>query len=168
MTPKQKKTLLISAILAGVLSIPMTWLSVRQASVSFAGGFGGMMPSGFAAMSMNVTGINGSVNLLFSAPIWFVVFVAIAANVLQLLRNSNSVEIPKLAEWITAIVAVVWTTLPIILVLGSGRITPALGWLLGMYCAITPLACLCLERAAAAPVSPLSASPLAEPPVPPA
>ncbi len=151
MTDKQKKTLLISAIIAGVVSLPMTWLTVQNARMSFPGGFGGMLPSGFASMSINVTGISGFVTFIIKSPLWFIVLIAIAANVLQLLRNSKSVEIPKLAEWITAIVAVVWTTVPILIALTSGQVTPAVGWLLGVFCAATPLACLWLERSAPAP-----------------
>ena len=146
MTAKQKKTLLISAIVAGVISLPMTWFTIQNAQISFPGGFGGVFPSGFAAMSLNVTGFTGSVTMVIKAPLWFVIGVAIGANILQLLRNSPSVEIPKLAEWITAIVGVVWITLPVLLALGSGRVTPALGWLLGTFCAVTPLVCLWFER----------------------
>ncbi len=162
MTAKQKKTLLISAIVAGVLSLPMTWFTIQNAQVSFPGGFGGVFPSGFAAMSLNVTGFTGSVTMLIKAPLWFVIGVAIGANVLQLLRNSPSMEIPKLAEWITAIVGVVWITLPVLLALGSGRVTPALGWLLGTFCAVTPLVCLWLERGPHPLTEPISVAPQVE------
>ncbi len=159
MTAKQKNSLIIAAIVAGLLSLPMAWLTVQNARLSIPGGFGGTFPSMLGSMSFNVTGFNGSVTFLIKAPIWFIVGVAIAANVLQLLRNSPSVEIPKLAEWITAIVGVIWTTIPILLALGSGRVTPALGWLLGVFCAATPLVCLWLERGAYTPLTPRSGAP---------
>lgn len=156
MTDKQRKTLLISAIIAGVISLPMTWLTVKNVSM-LPGGFAQMLP-GFASMSINITGFSGFVNLLIKSPLWFIVLIAIAANVLQLMRNSKSVEIPKLAEWITAIVAVVWTTFPILIAVINGQVTPAVGWLLGVFCAATPLACLWLERNVPAPVVEMSRS----------
>ena len=159
MTAKQKNSLLIAAIVAGVLSLPMAWLTVQGARLSFPSGFGGTFPPGYGSMSFNVTGFNGNVTFLITAPLWFVVAVSIAANALQLSRNSQSVEIPKLAEWITALVGVIWTTLPILLTLESGHAKPALGWLLGVFCAATPLVCLWLERSTFMPLAPPSGAP---------
>ncbi len=80
--------------------------------------------------------------MLFKTPLWFVVVVAIAANILQLMRSSNAFSIPRIALWIVAIVAAVWITIPIMLALSSGKATLGIDWFFGLFCAAAPLACL--------------------------
>lgn len=138
MNVKQKNSLLLAAIVSGLLSLPMTWLTIRNAQV-----FGelGSMFSQFGGMSINVTALNGSVTLLVKVPIWFVVCISIAASAVQLLRGSDLFAIPKGAEWGLAILGTIWTTVPLFLSFG-GNATVAVGWLLGLFCAVVPLICL--------------------------
>ncbi len=139
MNAKQKNSLLVAAIVSGLLSLPMTWLTIRNAQVS--GGFGDLFAP-FGGMSINVTALSGSITLLVKVPIWFVVCVSIAASAVQLMRGSDAFAIPKFVEWGLAVLGVVWTTIPLLLALGGGNATLAMGWILGLFCAVVPLLCL--------------------------
>ena len=145
MNPKQKNTLLAAAILTGVLSLPLTWLTIQNASFRFNSPIPHMMGSASMVMNVNLTGLNGNVKLLLPMPLWFVIGVAIGASALQLMRNTNSFEIPRIAEWLAAGFAVIWTTLPVLIGLTTGKVTPGVGWLLGMVSAAIPLYCLIAE-----------------------
>jgi len=142
MNPKQKNTLLAAGIVSGLVSLPMTWMTIRNAEMQIEGGFGNLFNSAFQGMTFDVTGLNGHVTLLFKTPLWFVVGVAIAANVLQLMRSSDTFAIPKIALWIVAIGAAIWITIPILMALSSGKATLGIGWFLGLFCAAAPLVCL--------------------------
>ena len=142
MNPKQKNTLLAAGILSGLISLPMTWMTIRNAEMQIEGGFGNLFNSAFQGMTFDVTGLNGHVTMLFKTPLWFVIGVAIAANVIQLMRSSNAFAIPRIALWIVAVVAAVWITIPIVLALSSGKATLGIGWFLGLFCAAAPLVCL--------------------------
>lgn len=154
MNPKQKNTLLASAIIAGVLAVPMTWFTIHNPQFDLRGGpFSAMFNmQNFNGMPLNVTGFNGSVSLFgISAPLWFVAMLAIGASGLQYLRNSPTFEIPRIAEWIVATIACAWTTIPILFGLGMGKASLGMGWVLGTYCAVAPLAALFLESKRTAP-----------------
>jgi len=142
MNPKQKNTLLAAGIVSGLVSLPMTWITIRNAEMQIEGGFGNLFNSAFQGMTIDVTGLNGHVTMLFKTPLWFVIGVAIAANVLQLMRSSDAFAIPKIALWIVAVVAAIWSTIPIIMALSSGKATVGIGWFLGLCCAAAPLICL--------------------------
>ena len=140
MTQPQKNTALALGIVAGLLSLPLPWMTLRGATIQ--GGFGEMFNAPFGGMTIDVTGLNGSVTLLFKTPLWFLVGVAITANVLQLMRNSKSFAIPRFAEWLAAIIAVVWIALAILIALTSGKATLGIGSLLGFASAVIPVVCL--------------------------
>ena len=142
MNPKQKNTLLAAGIVSGLMSLPMTWMTIRNADVKINGGFGDMLDSAFQGMTFDVTGLNGHVTLLFKTPLWFVVAIAIVANALQLMRSSDVFVIPKSALRIVVIGATIWVTLPMINVLLTGDATLGIGALLGLCCAAAPLVCL--------------------------
>ena len=142
MNLKQKNTLLAAGIISGLLSLPMTWMTIRNAEVQIEGGFGSLFNSAFQGMTFDVTGLNGHVTMLFKTPLWFVIGVAIAANVIQIMRSSNAFAIPKIALWIVAVGSAVWITIPILLALSSGKATLGIGWFLGVFCAAAPLICL--------------------------
>lgn len=142
MNPKQKNTLLAAGIVSGLISLPMTWMTIRNAPMQIEGGFGNLFDSAFQGMTFDVTGLNGHVTLLFKTPLWFVVAVAVGANVLQLMRSSDAFAIPRIALWIIAVVAAIWITIPIMMALSSGRATLGIGWFLGLCCAAAPLLCL--------------------------
>jgi hypothetical protein len=151
MDAKQRNTALVAAIIAGVLSLPMTWMTIHNAQATLNGPFPGgaaIFGSMFGPMTLDVSGLNGSVTLLVKAPLWFVICVAISSSVMQLMANSKAFAIPPIAAWGTAVLGVVWMSVPIALALFTGRITPGIGWLLGLLCAITPLACLMMTQSA--------------------
>ena len=142
MNTKQKNTLLAAGIVSGLVSLPMTWMTIRNAEMQIEGGLGDLFNSAFQGMTFDVTGLNGHVTMLFKTPLWFVVGVAIAANVIQLMKSSNAFAIPRIALWIVAVAAAVWITIPILLALSSGKATLGIGWFLGVCCAAAPLICL--------------------------
>lgn len=107
MNAKQKNSLLAAAIVAGLLSLPMNWLTIRGAQVE--GGFGMFFPGN---LTVDVTGLSGYVTFLFKTPLWFIVCVAISAGVLQLMRYTQAFAVPKFAEWAVAVVGLVWITVP--------------------------------------------------------
>lgn len=146
MNTKQKNTALVAAILAGLLSLPLTWLTIRNAEISFNGPMAGMFNSAMMGMTLSVTGFSGRVTFLFTTPIWLLVVISIGASVLQLMRHSKAFEIPKVAEWITAVIGVVWMSIPVFLAMTSGKVGIGVGWLLGMACAIVPLYFLIFEQ----------------------
>jgi len=141
MNPKQKNTLLAAGIVSGLMSLPMTWMTIPTAEMQIEGG-GDLFNSAFQGMTFDITGLNGHVTLLLKTPLWFVVGIAIALNVLQLMRSSDAFAIPKSALWIVAIGAAIWITIPMIMVLSSGEATLGIGWFLGLCCAAAPLVCL--------------------------
>jgi len=142
MTQPQKNTVLAFAIVAGVISLPLPWMTITEATIQ--GGFGNMLNSPFGRLTIDVTGLNGHVTFLFKMPIWFIVGIAIAASVLQLMHNSKMFAIPRFAEWLTSIVAVTWVAFAIIIALLSGKATLGIGSLLGLASAVIPVVCLAI------------------------
>lgn len=140
MTQPQKNTALTFAIIAGLFSLPLTWMTIRGARMQ--GGLGDMFNSMLGEMTVNVTGLNGHLTFLVKTPIWFIVSVAIAASVLQLMQSSKTFAIPHVVEWLTAIVAVAWVFFPIVMVLFSDKATLGIGLLLGFVSAVIPAICL--------------------------
>lgn len=134
MNPKQKNTLLAAGIVSGLLSLPMTWMTIRNADIKINGGFGDLLDSAFQGMTFDVTGVNGHVTLLFKTPLWFVVAISIAANAVLLMRSSDMFAIPKRALRIVVIGATFWVTVPMINVLLTGDATLGIGALLGLCC----------------------------------
>jgi len=144
MTQPQRNTTLAAAIVAGLLSIPMTWMTIQitqmpgsVGSFSFASG----------GMTFDVTGLNGHVTFLVKTPFWFLACLAIAASVLQLMSGTKSFAIPKAAEWTTAIAALVWILIAIVMTVFSGQSSLGLGSLLALCSAALPVICLKLETA---------------------
>src|SRR5262245_37985838 len=135
MNEKQKNTLLAAGIVSGVVSLPMTWMTIHNAEMQMGGGLGNLFNSAFPGMTFDLTALNGHVTMLVKTPLWFVVGVAIAANVMQLMRSSAMFAISRTALWIVAIVAALWITIPILLALSSGKATLGIGWLLGLFSA---------------------------------
>ena len=67
----------------------------------------------------------------FETPIWFIIVLATAASVLQLMSSSMMFAVLRFLEWITATVAVAWIGLVIIPSLSAGRGTLGIGGYLG-------------------------------------
>ncbi len=144
MDPRVKNTIRAMGIVAGLASLPMTWMTLHNAQLH---GFGGA----FGGMTLNVTAFNGSLTFPIKAPLWALVVAAVAANGLQFMANSRTFAIPKALEWAVAIFALAWLLIPMCVALSSGRITVGLGWILGVVCAFTPLVCLLLPTNASRP-----------------
>jgi len=143
MTQPQKNTLRAIAIVAGLLSLPLTWMTLTGATMR--GPFGNSMGSPFGGMTINVTGLNGSLTFLVKTPIWLVIGMAIAANALQLMRNTKVFAVPPVAEWGTAVVALVWVSMAILIALGSEKAGLGIGALVGLVCAAVPVVCLVIK-----------------------
>ena len=145
MTQPQKNTALAAAIVAALLSLPLTWMTIQNAQIQ--GGFDNMFNS-FGGMTINVTGLNGHLTFLFKTPIWLVVCVAILANVLQLMAGSKSFAIPGFAQLGTAIIATLWVGLAIIIAISSSDATLGIGALLGLLSTVIPLVCFFMSSPA--------------------
>ncbi len=146
MTQPQKNTALAFAIVAALISLPLTWMTIR-ATPQIQGGLGDLgelFGAMLGEMTVNVTGLSGHLTFPFKTPIWLIVAVAIAANVLQLMRNSKVFAIPRFAEWVAALVAIAWIGLAVTLALFSGKATIGVGSLLGLASAVIPILCLAI------------------------
>ncbi|WP_339748157.1 hypothetical protein [uncultured Rubinisphaera sp.] len=150
MTQPQKNTALAAAIVAALLSLPLTWMTIQNAEIQ--GGFGNMF-NYLGGMTINVTGLNGNVTFLFKTPIWFIVCIAIGASVLQLMAGSKSFAIPRFAQWATAIIATTWIGLAVIIAISSDKATLGIGALLGLLSAIIPMVCLFMSTSASETLS---------------
>lgn len=144
MTRLPRNFLLMGAIGAGLLSLPMKWMTIQNAQIQ--GGFGGLFNS-LGGMTVNVTGLNGSVTVLVETPLWFIVCIAIIANGLQLLDGSKSLVIPRIAQLATALIAFAWIGLALVIGIFSAKATLAIGALLGLASAAIPLVCLFMPPA---------------------
>src|SRR5688572_2886937 len=129
MTQPQKNSTLVFGIVAGVLSLPLKWMTIRGAKIQ--GDFGDLDIT-FGEMNLGVTGLNGTVTLLFESPLWFIIGVAIGANALQFVRNSRVFAVPRIAEWAAAIFAILWIGSAVVLAVFSGNATLGIGALLGL------------------------------------
>ncbi|MEN1681041.1 MAG: hypothetical protein AAGJ46_15745 [Planctomycetota bacterium] len=142
MNSKQRNSLSLVGVLLGLASLPLTWMTIRNPTLTFdVGGFqpqlGGLMPM----MAMDVTALNGHVTLLFKTPIWLIVGGAILANLLVVLRGTDLFEVPTAAIWVIALLAGAWSVVPLVASF-SGQATPGIGLLLGLACAAMPIICL--------------------------
>lgn len=140
MNQKQKNSLLVAGIIAGVISLPMTWMSIRGASIE--GPMGSLFNQALQGVSLDVTGLNGSVTLLVKTPIWFLVLMGVAASGLQLMRSSAMFEIPPAVAWGASILSCGGIALAILITLFSSQASLGIGALVGLVGAAVPLACL--------------------------
>jgi hypothetical protein len=144
MNAKQKNTLLIVAIVSGIISLPLPWMSIHNAM--FQTPLGGSLTFPLPLLTqVDVTGLNGKVTFLITSPIWLVVCIAMAASALQFMRQSRMFEIPNFVVWGAAIFALICTSAPVLAALFSGNASLGIGWLFGLFCAAAPLACLVLR-----------------------
>lgn len=157
MKPATQNGVLAAAIVAGILSLPTTWLTIRNINIQITPDFGGriltpdsdftgMISSNITNTSFDVTGLNGHVTLLVKFPIWLIVCLAISACLFLIADRSHAIVFPRVLLWVVAIASLVLTVLPLVIALGSGRATPGIGWLLGLACAATPVAVLWSSR----------------------
>jgi hypothetical protein len=148
MKQQHKNSLLALAVVAGLLSVPMTWMTIR--GVRMPGDLGDFFNSVLNEVAVEVTGLNGHFTLFIRTPIWFVVLVAIAASVVQFMRQSSTFAIPQAVEWGTAVLAVAWIVPALAIALYAGKASIGMGAILGLLSAATPIAMLCLPTAVVA------------------
>lgn len=102
-----KNRVLLSAVAMGLLlcSIPTTWMTINNASLTFdAPMFGDSSPFGqggpslqmpsLGGMAINVTGLNGHITLGTKAPIWLLVVVAVGAIGVGALNAAGVTSVP--------------------------------------------------------------------------
>ncbi|TWT63239.1 hypothetical protein [Rubinisphaera italica] len=138
MTEPQKKSALVSAIFVGVLSLGLPWMTMESGNTFRGIGFP------FAGGTVDVSAFSGSSTFLVKIPFWFLVFLSIAASVIQLLRNNPSFAFPQFIKWGMAIFPVVWISSTMLLVIFSAQATLGIGLILGLASALIPLICLFL------------------------
>lgn len=145
MTQPLKNTAAVFAILAGLISLPLTWMSISGAQLNgqlVNGDLGNPFSFPFPIGNINVTGFNGHITVLFKSPIWLIVSIAIASNVLQLMQNTVQFAVPRFAQWLTALFGVLWICMAIGVTLFSDKASLGIGSLLGLFCASVALFCL--------------------------
>lgn len=154
MTQPQKNTSLALAIALGLISLPLTWMTIRGAT--FQGGPADVLNLAFREMieTVEITALDGYVTLLFKAPIWSIVCVSILASVLQLMRSSEVFAIPRLAEWATSFAGLAWMSLAVVCVVSSGKASLSIGCLLGLTAAVIPVVCLAVPLSPSNPPAP--------------
>jgi len=156
MTIPHANTLLTFSIVAGVLSLPLTWCTFEtikgvELSIQFWQYFSHPLP---LHSTVYVTGLTGKVSHPIEIPAWFIVAIAITASVMQFMAQSSRFAIPNSVAWITTIIGVAW-----ILILplrpGSQHVSISIGYWLAVFCTCGPLACLWFTRPVR-PTHPLS------------
>ncbi|WP_442511484.1 hypothetical protein SH528x_003165 [Novipirellula sp. SH528] len=157
MKPATQNGLLTAAIVAGLLSLPSTWMTIRNTNIRITPNFGGQLitpDTEFANLvipsvtntSFDVTGLNGHVTFLAKFPIWLIVGIAITGCLFQIAEKFDAIAFPRILLWSIAISALALTVLPLVIALGSGRSSPGIGWFLGLACAVTPVVVLWSTR----------------------
>lgn len=145
MTQPQKNTAAVFAIIAGLISLPLTWMTISGAQLNgqlVNGDHGNPVSFPFPISNINVTGFNGHITLFFKTPVWLVVSIAIVSNILQLMHNTVQFAVPRFAQWLTALFGVTWICMAILVVLFSNEASLGIGSLLGLFCAAVALICL--------------------------
>lgn len=159
MTIPQSNTLLTFSIVAGVLSLPMTWFTFKTfetvgSNVEYWQYYN---PTLHLYSTVYVTGLTGKVPHPIEIPAWFIIAIGITASVMQFMAQSTRFAVPKSVAWITTIIGVAWILfLP--LRPGSQHVSTSIGYWLAVFCTCGPLACLCFTRPVR-PTHPLSPKP---------
>ena len=142
MDQKQKNTILLGALIAGILAFFLPWLTVilDRTEVGGLAMLAVMMSGGEATL----TAVNGSSSFLgVNAPIWFVLSLALIANVLPLLNYTRHFSVPRGIEGVLAFVAFAWVASMVVLsyLHDSKGMRIEIGWVLAMVCATGPVYC---------------------------
>ena len=147
MDPKQKNTVLLGALIAGVLAFFLPWVTFKLDSTEV---------SGFARVALmfgggeaTLSAFNGTVHFLgVTAPLWFILSLALVANLLPLLNHTQHFAIPRSLEGILAFLALIWVASVVVLGLlkGSEGVKIELGWVLAMVCASSSVYCFLRAR----------------------
>ena len=153
MSLPRRNALLSLAIVAGLLSLPTTWLKFTKTKFTITPNFGGRIlnqDSDFKSMlaqkvtktSLSLTGLNGSVSLILDIPIWLIATLAIMSNILILADAHAGIDFPRAVLWAFSIAATCLATLPALIAIAVENVTPGIGWAFGLVAAIVPLSVL--------------------------
>ncbi|GAB5439756.1 MAG: hypothetical protein Fues2KO_01050 [Fuerstiella sp.] len=132
MNLQNRRLLLAGAVVLGLLSLPMTWMTIHNAQIS-----GGMFS--MPGMSLDVTGLNGHVTLLVKTPLWFVVSVIVAAAVAQWMHFTGTITVPRPLAAVLSIAGLGWVGLAIVISLASSQASLGLGALIALAAAVMTL-----------------------------
>lgn len=128
-----KNQVVLCAIGAGLLlcSLPTTWLTINNAQLNFNGGpFGGgsfNMPT--PTISMNVTGLNGSITMGVKTPIWLLAIAGAATIALAALNAADVTKVPSAALLVALAVVGLFFVVGLLTTLG-GDATLGIGYVL--------------------------------------
>jgi len=142
MDARLKNSTRVAAIISGLMSLSMPWMTIHNAQLRFGDGQGDVFSSAPSGLSLTVTALNGYVTFLAKTPLWFIVCAAVGANVAQFMANSRYFAIPRPMEWAIAVLACFLIVLLAVVAIGTGQATLGIGWCLGLFCAAVPILCL--------------------------
>ncbi len=134
MTPKQLTGLLLAGVLAGIISLPTTWVTFHPAKggpVSFVDWIGFTLGD----PTITVTGFTGHTFIPCDVPLWVIVSISIGAAALRLmqLQNSSTFALPMVKG--IAMIGAIWVTVVFLLMLVGERDSVGIGGFLALICA---------------------------------
>jgi hypothetical protein len=151
MTQSGSNRVILSAVAVGLLacSLPLNWMSIKNLQIDLAGTpFGNGGPFGEAApqlqfptlpgMQFEVTGLNGSITLGASLPIWLLVVAAVGATLIGMLNELRVASVPPLLPLVILGLVAVFLVAGIVATF-SGDASLGIGYLLataGMVLAV--------------------------------
>lgn len=150
MPDQYRNTLLALGIALGLVSIPLTWFvaeAVQEDGFLRFAVDALELAVGEEVNTVEVTGRDGQVDYPVTAPLWVLVCIAIAAGVLQLMRNSELFAVPHVIAWIVSIAGCAWIAGTIVTVIRENTAEVAIGAWLGLASAVIPVMCLLIPTA---------------------
>lgn len=120
----------IASLLALALSLPLEWMTIHNAHMQLSGGmqgFGQHMGSSMGTMTLQVTGINGSITFLAKVPIWLIVGLGMVGSGLALLNALGAASLPKLVPLIPLVLAAFYTGIAIAVAIASAEASLGIG-----------------------------------------
>jgi len=142
----------IASMLALAVSLPLEWMTIRNAKMQFSGGFqgfGDMMSSSLGSMTLKITGMNGHITFLFKVPIWLIVVVGLAGVLLAFLNGLQATSFPRLVPLVPLSLSALYVGIAFIVAVGSSEATVgigmfvaclglALGYIHALTCQVSP------------------------------
>lgn len=132
MNERHRNTTLVAAIVCGLVSLYLPWLThhIGPDQGPFAG-LGAAFPSS--------TGLTGSITLVVAFPFWMFAVLGMSASGMQLLRISPHFDSTPVVESLLSVLATVGVV-AVVFVEGKDT-TPGLGWVFALLAALLPLSC---------------------------
>ncbi len=127
--------LIIGAMLVLVISLPLEWMSIQNASANFSGPFqelGNRMTQTLGKVSMSVTGLNGHVTFLFKMPIWLIVVIGLIGALLSMLNTLKVTSMPQPVPLILLGFSILYMIIALLIAIGSGNASVGIGVFVGL------------------------------------